>query len=329
MLAAPALALGVLALTFLLVAPLAGTLRAMLHEQLGASRVADQVAEAWDAGWAAEFASEAQGVGRTLTHEILGFGGTLAIAGGFVDRTAINPALAGVVFAYVLLWTFLWGGILDRFARARRVGIGVFFGACGTFVGRFIRLALLGGIAWWVVLQVLHPLLFDDLYGRWTRDLAVEGRAVAIRASLYLVFLGALALVGLVIDMAKVRTVLEDRHSMLGAVVAAVRFIRRRPMRMLALYLLNLLVLAACAALWYAAAPTASTPAGLAFLIAQVYLLARLWTRLAAMTSLLVFFQGELAHAPYTTTPGPVWPDSASLEALDNLSAGSRPPADR
>lgn len=326
---APAIAIGLLGLTFLLVLPLAGVLRGMLQEQLGASRVADQAAVAWDAGWAAEFASEAQGVGRTLSHEILGFGGTVAIASAFADQTALNPTLASVIGAYIVLWMFLWGGILDRLARARRVGPGAFFGACGTFAGRFLRLAILTGAVWWMVLEVLHPLLFEDLYGRWVRDLAVESRAVMIRGGLYAVFLGTLALVGLVTDLARVRTVLEDRHSMLGAVVAAIRFVRRRPLRVLALYLLNLLVLAGCAAIWYAAAPAATAPAWLAFLLAQLYLLARVSTRLAAMASLVVFFQGELAHAAYTATPLPIWPDSPSVEALDNLTAGLRPPVGR
>jgi len=31
------------------------------------------------------------------------------------------------------------------------------------------------------------------------------------------------------------------------------------------------------------------------------------------------FFQGELAHAQYTATPEPVWPDSPAAEAIDNL----------
>src|SRR5262245_20581503 len=74
---APVLAAGVLGLTFLLALPLAIALRGMLEEHLGASLEADRAVAGWNGGWAAEFGAQAQGLGRTFTHEILGFGGTL------------------------------------------------------------------------------------------------------------------------------------------------------------------------------------------------------------------------------------------------------------
>ena len=81
---APAITLGVLASMFLLALPLGLALGAMIEEHLGSSAVADRVATGWDAGWAAEFAAQARGLGRTFTHEVLGFGGTLAIVSGVV-----------------------------------------------------------------------------------------------------------------------------------------------------------------------------------------------------------------------------------------------------
>jgi hypothetical protein len=317
-LGAPVLALALLGATGLLVLPLADTLRGMLVAPPGSSGAADQVVAAWDAGWAAEFASQTQSIGRTLSHEILGYGGALAIAGAFSDRQSLNPALATAIAAYSVLWLFLWGGILDRMARARPIGAAAFFGACGTFVGRFARLALFTAAAWWVILTVAHPLLFEGTDGS---------------SGLYAVFLGALALIGLVVDIARIRIVMEDRHSAIGAALASIRFIRRRPFRVIALYVLNLLALAACGALWLAVAPAATAPVWLALLLSQLYLLARLWTRLAAMTSLLVFFEDALAHGSYRAEPLWVWPDSPSVEGLDNLAAGAsarpgRPGAD-
>lgn len=323
-LGAPGLSLAILGATFLVVLPLAATLRGMLVEHLGSSGVADRVAVSWDAGWTEEFASQAQGVGRTFSHEILGFGGTLAIVDAFVDRESLNPALVAAVAAYGALWIFMWGGILDRMARARPLGASAFFGACGAFVGRFARLALFTGAAWWVILTMVHPLLFGDIYGALTRDLTVERQAVMLRGGLYAVFLGLLALVGVVVDVARIRIVMEDRHSVIGAVLASIRFIRRRPLRLTALYLLNLLALAACGALWLAAAPAATAPVWLALLLSQIYLLARLWTRLAAMTSLLVFFEDALAHASYRARPLSVWPDSPSMDGLEHLTSGDR-----
>ena len=67
------------------------------------------------------------------------------------------------------------------------------------------------------------------------------------------------------------------------------------------------------------AAPQAWHSIGWAFLVTQIYLLVRIWLRLAFVSSEIVFFQGELAHAGYTARPPHVWPNSAAAEAIENL----------
>jgi len=166
---------------------------------------------------------------------------------------------------------------------------------------------------------VLHPYLLGRVYGRWIRDVTVEREAIVVRALLYAVVLLALAAVNLVADFAKVRAVVEDRRSMLGAIMASLRFIRRCHIRVAGLYLLNVLGLLILIRLWMSLAPPATAPSWSALLIAQVYLLVRIWTKLAFMASEVVFFQGELAHATYTAAAPLVWPESAAAEAIDNL----------
>ncbi len=317
---APALAAGVVLATFLIALPLSLALGGMLREHLGASMAADRAVAGWDETWASEFAMQAQGLGRTFSHEILGFGGTMAIASGFVDAQPLNSTLAGAVAAYIVLWIFLSGGILDRLARGRRIGIAAFFAACGGYFPRFLRLAAMTGAAYYLLLGWVHPYLFGPLWDRWTRDLTSERHAIVVRTVLYLVFLAALMGVNLIADFAKVRTVVEDRRSMIGALGASVRFARRRPLRVLGLYLLNVLGLLVIVRFWLQLAPSATTPDWLALLIAQVYLLARIWARLAFVASEATFFQGELAHAGYTAAAVPEWPDSPAAEAIDNLS---------
>jgi hypothetical protein len=50
-----------------------------------------------------------------------------------------------------------------------------------------------------------------------------------------------------------------------------------------------------------------------------VYLVARIWARLAFMASEVVFFQAELAHAQYAAAPEPIWPDSPSADGIASL----------
>lgn len=318
---APAITLGVLAVLFLLALPLALALRGMLTEHLGSSVIAERAAWNWDAGWAAEFGAQAQGIGRTFTHEILGFGSTLSVISGFFDAEPLSPAIAGVAAAFAVVWTFLAGGIIDRFARARPVRTAAFFAACGVYFWRFLRLAAIAGATYWALFAWLHPFLFSTLWNRWTRDMSSESNALGLRVGLYLAFAAALAVVSIVSDYAKVRAVVEDRRSMIGAVGAAMRFLRRRPFRAFGLYLMSAVASLLVMRLWYSAAPAAWAPVGTAFLMTQLYLLVRVWAKLAWIAGEVVFFQGELAHATYTAAPLEMWPDSPAAEAIENLVA--------
>ena len=153
------------------------------------------------------------------------------------------------------LWIFLSGGILDRLARARPVGTAAFFSACGVYFFRFLRLGVIIGAAYWVLFRWLHPLLFDGLYDSAVRDMTSERQAIVLRASLYLLFAGALAAVNVVADFAKVRAVVEDRRSMIAALGASLRFIRRRPWRVGGVVLLNVIALLVILRLWLQVAP--------------------------------------------------------------------------
>nr|MBP8274614.1 hypothetical protein [Acidobacteriota bacterium] len=316
---APALSASMFVVTLLAALPLSMVLGGMMREQLGASVLAEKPAWNWDAGWGAEFAAQAQGIGRTLTHEIIGFGGTLRTLSGILDNVALNPTLAAAAVAYALLWVFLSGGIFDRLARGRAVRAAGFFAACGGYFVRMLRLGLVTTATHWALFTYLHPLLFTRLYDRYTRDMTLERDGLLLRVGLYVVFALVLFVVSLIFDFAKVRLVLEDRRSVISALGASMRFLRRRPLRGFGLYLLNGLGFLMVLRLWSEAAPQAWQSITYAFIATQVYLLVRIWLRLVFIASEVVFFQGELAHAGYTARPPHVWPNTATAEAIQNL----------
>ena len=84
--------------------------------------------------------------------------------------------------------------------------------------------------------------MFGDLYPLAARDVTSPSTAVALQVGLYTLFGLVLLAVNLVVDYAKIRAVVEDRRSMVGAVLASIRFVRRRPADAVGLYLLNGLV---------------------------------------------------------------------------------------
>lgn len=318
---APVVTASVLAATMLLAEPLAMALRGALETGSSGGLIFEPEASE-PVGVATMRARE---LGRMIERE-LGFFGSPAATSEWLRRDPLNPAIAGPAIAYVALWLFLSGGILDRFARARPIGTAAFFAACGVFFVRFIRLSVFIGAAYYALFRWVYPWLFVDLYARWTGDLAGERNALWVRGALYLVFACALMVVGIVGDFARVRAVVEDRRGMLGALSASIRFVRRRPLRIVGLYLLNVFAVVVVLRLWVQASPAPDAAPSVALLLVLLYLLGRLWTKLAFLGSGVVFFQGELAHADYTATPLPIWPDSPEAEAMENLKAVGRRP---
>jgi hypothetical protein len=311
-LGAPAVTASLLAATWFLAQPLAFAFRVALQSQ-SRSASAHLVIE--------EMPPDAAGRARELARLIegeLGFLSSPAIVSNWLRDDPLNPVLAGTAAAYAALWLFVTGGILDRFARGRPIYTAAFFAACGVYFVRFLRLAVVIGAAYFVLFRWLYPVLFETVRSLWSGDPAfLDG--LGARAVVFGVFGTALAIVGAVADFAKVRAVVEDRHGMIGAVAASIRFIRRRPLRVLGLYLLNLFAMAVILRLWVQAEPGAGAASWVALFLVLLYLVGRIWAKLAFMASEVVFFQGELAHADYTAAPLPVWPDSPEAEAMENL----------
>lgn len=279
---APALAIWVLLALLLVSVPLA-----IKPGELVAGDLPSTVRSALSmtaGNWFSETPTQPPTPGTAIFHALLGFGRTLAAP-------------------YLLFWLFLSGGLLDRLARGRRVGIGHFFAVCGVFLIRFVRLGIIVAAAYYLLFRLFRP-------------------QISSRPETY-VFLAGLAIVNLVTDFAKVRAVVEDRRSMVGALLAALRFIRTHPIRTAGLFALHLVVAAGLLELWPRIAPLPQDPWSTLGL-AVIFLLMMIVARLAFLASEVALFQSELAHATYTAAPDPVWPDSPAVEAIQNFTARGR-----
>jgi hypothetical protein len=316
---APAILLGTFVVTVALTLPLALTLRGMLEGHLGKSLAADRAADAVNYDWWEEFRAQAAGLGTTFTPSVIGFAAVLDNVSNIVDARGQIASVAGAAGAFLLVWTFLSGGIIDRYARQRPTRAHGFFAAAGVFFFRFLRLAAVAGFAYWILFAVVHRQLFDEWLPYATRDVSVERSAFLWRLGAYLLFGGLLALVNVWLDYAKIRAVVEDRRSMLVALLASARFIIRNPARVFALYLVNSLLFAAVIALWALVAPGAGGSGAsiwVGFLAAQVYVLARLFVKLEFVASQTSLFQASLAHVAYTAAPVPTWPEPPAAEVI-------------
>jgi hypothetical protein len=320
-LSAPMVLAGVFVLTLVAVVPFGLVLEQGIRSSLGNSVDAQTMAAGVNSEWWDRFSETASGLDRTFAPSVIGFAAVLDNLSRFADNGTLPLALAGLVAAYLAIWVFLIGGILDRYARMRPLRTQAFFAACGVFFLRFIRLGIVAGLGYALLFWHVHGWLFRDFYGWATRDLTVERTAFVIRLALYVVFFGVVAFWNLVMDYAKVRAVVEDRRSMLGAFLAAWRFVVGHPLKTGGLYLLNGAAFLLVVGIYAVAAPGAAgfgPAAWLAFVVGQVYLLARLAVKLAFYASATSLFQHSLAHVGYTAAPEVPWPESPAAEAIVN-----------
>ena len=319
---APALLAGTFAVTLLVSLPLAYALQGMIAAHLGSSIAADTAASGTNYAWWREFSAQATGLGTTFVPTITGFGAVLNNLSDFLDGSRPAATIIGATTAWMILWSFLSGGVVDRLARARRTRSHGFFGACGMHFWRLLRLAIVAGIAYGFLFGYAHGWILEDAYGLLTRHVTVERTAFLIRLAGYAIF-GALLLVcNLVFDYARIRIIVEDRRSAIGGLLAGARFVGRHPSAVLGLYALNALAFLVLVALYAVLVP--GTPrSGLAMWITlglgELYILGRHYLKLLFYASETAFFQGALAHAAFTAAPVPVWPDSPAAEMIGNV----------
>jgi hypothetical protein len=303
---APLVLILVYLVTLLTALPMTIMLGSAIDAHLGNSLTSESVATGVNPVWWSEFAQAEPRLAGSFETTIIGFAAALDNLSRLLDpRDRPRPPLFWAGGFYLLLWLFLSGGILDRLARDRPTGSAEFFAACGVFFVRFLRLVPFIAAAYYVLFGLVHPFLFEDVYGALVRDVTVERTAFLWRLVLYVVFAKLLAASIVVFDYARARAVIEDRRSMIGALVASLRFIRRNVWGVASLFLLNGAIFIGVLVLYALVAPGARASGlglWLGFAVSQLYLAARLWVRLVFFASEVSLFQGRLAHAGYIAT---------------------------
>ena len=144
---APVMLAGMFAVTLLTGLPLAYALSGTIAAHLGPSLAADGAAQGTNYEWWQEFTAQAQGLGKTFSPSIAGFGAVLDNLEGILDNLPLASSIAAVTAVWLAVWSFLSGGVIDRLARRRPTRSHGFFAACGVHFWRFLRL---GVLAWLV-----------------------------------------------------------------------------------------------------------------------------------------------------------------------------------
>ena len=281
-------------------------MRGMLAQHLGASLAADTAASGVNYDWMQEFSEQAAGLGVTFKPTILGFGAVLDNLSAFIDNTERPIVIVGAATVYIVLWIFVAGGIIDRYARDRPTRTVGFFASSGVFFFRFLRLAAVQWIVYAVLFGSVHPLAVRPaLSATSIHEVTVERTAFVVRVALYLVF-GVL--------VARLRDGLRLREGAGGRRRSPQHARRDRggrsassagtPRAAASLFLANFALFAAVIGLYALVAPGAGgagVSMWIGFAVGQLYVVARLWVKLVFWASETAFFQSRLAHAGYVT----------------------------
>ena len=219
----------------------------------------------------------------------------------------LAPAQRATLAAFFVLWVFLSGGIIDRLARDARSAGTRFFSACGACFLPLLRLAAITLTCYWIVLTYVAPGLatLADGAGDW------------IHLALYGVLALVLFAVSLLLDYARVRLVIEDRRSAIGALAASVRMLRASGARMLGVQAAFWLLLVA----WIGArgAASANVPytdgtAWSTFFMVLAFTAGEIVLKLSLLGAQASLYQTTLASAGWVARVNPSWPDEPSAD---------------
>ena len=321
--------LGTWVLTLALAVPLSLVVRDMIATHLDDSLVADRLAQGVEWDWWQEFQQQASGLGTTFVPSIIGGAAPLRNISDLADARPQAMVLMAVLGVWLLVWSFVSGGVLDRLARDRVAGGQAFFGACGRYALRLVRLGLLAWAAYWVLFTYVHAWIFSTGYNALVRDVTVERTAFVIRLSGYALFVALLVAVNIVFDYARIRLVVEDRRSAVFALTAGARFVRRHLALTAGVYAINTALFVAIVGLYVMLAPGARNDGGrlwLAVAVGQVYIVARVLLKLQFIASQIGVFQHALASDVLVAAPVPVWPESPAAEFVREADGTSPAP---
>jgi hypothetical protein len=150
----------------------------------------------------------------------------------------LTYTVGGAVFLMFLLHVFFAGGLLAVFhSEDRSFTFPKFFAGSGTYFLRFLRLAVLTLAALFGISEAKRRFL-DPIVERAEAAQTSEWGGLLWQWWPALAVLLVVTFVVLVADYAKVRTVVEGRKSMLGAIVRSLVLILRHPRRTLGLFFL-------------------------------------------------------------------------------------------
>jgi hypothetical protein len=253
-----------------------------IERSLGASLAAENLRRGFDGLWYRSFSAQAEGLATTFDPTVVGIGAVFNGLDVFLRGDLLGEYVAivtaGVI--YLLMWTFFAGGFISIYANQTERSS--FLAAAARYFPRFLVLALLAGVAYFVLFNFILRWLSHGVEVL-TRDVIDERIAFLYTLAKYLlVWLLAYA-INLTFDYSKILTVVRDHRNALTAPLKALTFVVSNLGKTAGLYLAIGAVWIGFMTVYWLIAPGAGQASWVtilaAFLLGQLYILSRVWTK--------------------------------------------------
>jgi len=269
--------------------PAAVVVSRSLDDALGQSLVARSMSDGFDNDWYGEFSADADGLVSSFRPGVIGAAAPLSNLDDWWSGRIVSDELPSVIalgVGWVMLWTVLVGGVLDRLLRPDEpFGWTRFGAASGRHALRLLALLALSAPFYWVVYR-LSRAGFSALSER-VRDETREGAVMWKVALGALVTVALLAFVRTLFDFARIAAVRDERWNPFGTLLAGLRMLATRPFRAAGVVVCTGLLGLVLLAVYALVAPGAQGAgwAGVAWtlVVGQIYLVGRLYLRVALL----------------------------------------------
>lgn len=215
-----------------------------LKNSLGDSVVGEKMAQGFDYLWWQEFRDQAEGLEQTFIPSIIGKGAILNNLQALVSFRFLRlpPALLILVLLYILLHTFLAGGILSVFMKETpRFCIKDFFKGAGAYFSRFFLLMIISWLFFWIIGRFLSGGLHSILQNI-RQNAFSEVTPFYIGLLFNAIILFFIFFIHMAFDYARIHVVVEESRNVTRSTWKALGFVFKNLGSTLGLYYLLILI---------------------------------------------------------------------------------------
>ncbi len=294
----------------LLALGLAVSLGGSIKDSLGSSMAAERLRDGFDGFWYSNYSAQARDLAATFDPSVVGIGAIFNSLDSFLQGNLLDLefSIVSVGIFYLLLWSFFSAAFISIYIhRDDASGSHAFFQHGAQYFWRFLQLALMAGVIYYLLFHYFMPWLSNQVTDL-TRQIVDERVVFSYVLTKYLILWLLVLGVNLIFDYSKIITVWQDRKFVLTIPWQAARFIGNHLASTTGLYLCLGLAGIVLMLFYWLIVPGAGQVSWVAitgiFLLGQLYILSRIWMRCLFYAGQTTFYESvdeQLQTEPDTT----------------------------